>query len=72
MDERVTNIILFPRLHRGALDPRREALAHIGFRWVSNAWRRGRVSLTDEEIDAMDARIWGQRLRRWTRRRPQR
>ncbi len=72
MDEPPTNILLFPRPHRGDPDPRREALAQIGFRWTGVAWRRGRVVLTDDAIDAMDARTWASSLRRWTRRRPQR
>jgi hypothetical protein len=71
MDEPATNIIPFPRPYRGDPDPRREALAGIGFRWTGGAWRRGRVVLTDDAIDQMDARTWVSSLRRWTRRRPQ-
>jgi hypothetical protein len=65
------NIIPFPYPHRGDPDPRREALAQIGFHWTGSAWRRGRVVLTDDAIDAMDARPWASSLRWWTRRRPQ-
>lgn len=72
MCEQTTNVIPFPRSHRGDPDPRREALASIGFRWVADAWRRGRVVLTDDAIDAMEAHTWASCLRRWTRRRPQR
>ncbi len=72
MSARVTNLIPFRHLHRGDPDPRREALAQIGFRWMASAWRRGWVVLTDDAIDAMDADTWAQGLRRWTRRRPQR
>jgi hypothetical protein len=72
MDNQATNIIPFPQPHRGDPNPRREALAQIGFRWTADAWRRGRVVLTDDAIDAMDARTWAQCLQRWTRRRPQR
>jgi hypothetical protein len=71
MCEQATNIIPFPHPHRGDPHPRREALAQIGFRWMGGAWRRGRVVLTDDAIDQMDARTWAQRLRSWTRRRPQ-
>jgi hypothetical protein len=72
MGEPATNIIPFPRPHRGDPEQRREALAQIGFRWTAEAWRRGRVVLTDDAIDQMDARTWAHSLRRWTRRRPQR
>jgi hypothetical protein len=72
MSEQATNVIPFPLSYRGDPDPRRQALAQIGFRWTGGAWRRGRVVLTDEAIDQMDARTWAQGLRRWTRRRPQR
>ena len=64
------NILPFPVLHRGDPDPRRMALASIGFQWREGLWRRGRVALSDADIDAMDARTWAQGLRRWTRRRP--
>jgi hypothetical protein len=67
-----THIAPFPRPHRGDPNPRREALAQIEFRWTGGAWRRGRVALTDDVIDARDERTWAQRLRSWTRRRPQR
>jgi hypothetical protein len=33
-------------------------------------WRRGRVILTDAEMDQMDPKRWAQCLRRWTTRRP--
>jgi hypothetical protein len=72
MREQETNNMPFPHPHRGDPDPRREALATIGFRWTGSAWRRRRVMLTDDAIDQMDARTWAQRLRSWTRRRPQR
>ena len=72
MGDQETNIIPFPRPHRGDPHPRREALASIGFQWRQGAWRRGRVVLTDDAIDQMDERTWALSLRRWTRRRPQR
>jgi hypothetical protein len=65
-----TNMIPFTRRHRGDPEPRRVALVTIGFRWRGGAWRRGRVVLTDAEIDAMAAPVWERCLRRWTRRRP--
>jgi hypothetical protein len=64
------NILPFPVPHRGDPDPRRMALASIGFRWQAGMWRRGRVVLSDADIDTMDARMWEWCLRRWTRRRP--
>lgn len=64
------NIIVFPVRHRGDPEPRRVALVTIGFRWRGGAWRRGRVALTDAEIDAMAVPVWERSLRRWTRRRP--
>jgi hypothetical protein len=64
------NILPFPLPHRGDPSPRRMALAAIGFQWHAEMWRRGRVVLSDAEIDAMEARTWAQRLKRWTRRRP--
>jgi hypothetical protein len=64
------NILPFPVSHRGDPDPRRMALAAIGFQWRAGLWRRGRVALSDADIDAMDMRTWAQCLRRWTRRRP--
>jgi hypothetical protein len=64
------NILPFPVPHRGDPDPRRMALASIGFQWCTGMWRRGRVVLSDADIDEMEARIWAQSLRRWTRRRP--
>jgi hypothetical protein len=64
------NILRFPLPHRGDPDPRRMALAAIGFQWRAEMWRRGRVVLSDADIDAMEARTWAQRLKRWTRRRP--
>jgi hypothetical protein len=70
--KQATNIIPFPHPHRGDPEPRREALAGIGFRWARSVWGRGRVVLTDEAIDAMDEGTWASSLRRWTRRRPQR
>jgi hypothetical protein len=72
MGEQTTTIIPFAHPHRGDPDPRRAALASIGFRWMGGAWRPGRAVLTDEEIDAMDEPTWAHGLRRWTRRRPQR
>ena len=65
-------VLIFPRAHRGDPDPHRYALAAIGFQWHGDVWRRGRVMLGDEMIDGMDERTWQQRLRRWTRQRPQR
>jgi hypothetical protein len=64
------NVIVFPVRHRGDPDPRRFALAALGFRWRGGLWRRGRVVLTDADIDAMEAPAWEQSLHRWTRRRP--
>jgi hypothetical protein len=64
------NVLPFPIPHRGDPDPRRMALASIGFQWRAGMWRRGRVALSDADIDAMEARTWKQRLRRWTTRRP--
>jgi hypothetical protein len=64
------NIIPFPRRHKGEPEPRRFALVTIGFRWREGAWRRGRVVVTDADIDAMAAKVWEQSLRRWTTRRP--
>jgi hypothetical protein len=72
MGDQATNVIPFPHPYRGDPDPRRAALAQIGFGWTGSAWRRGRVVLTDDAIDAMDERTWAPCLRRWTRRRPQR
>jgi hypothetical protein len=66
------HLLFFPRPHRGDPDPRRFALAAIGFQWRQGAWRRGRVVVFDEVIDTMAEKIWTQRLRRWTTRRPQR
>jgi hypothetical protein len=54
------NVIPFPLPHRGDPDPRRMALASIGFHWQAGMWSRGRVVLFDAEIDAMDARTWAQ------------
>jgi hypothetical protein len=67
-----TKIIPFPRPHRGDPNPRRFALASIGFQYQQSVWRRGRVALTDDAIDQMDEWTWAQCLRRWTRRRPKR
>ena len=67
MDE---HILPFPVPHRGDPEPRRMALASIGFHWRGELWRRGRVVLSDGDIDAMDERTWKQRLQRWTKRRP--
>ena len=53
-----TNIIPFAHLHCGDPEPRRAALARIGFRWTGSAWRRGRVVLIDFEIDAMAEPTW--------------
>ena len=66
------NILPFPLPHRGDPDPRRMALAAIGFQWRAGLWRRGRVALSDADIDAMEARMWARCLQRWTKRRPQR
>jgi hypothetical protein len=65
------NILPFPLPHRGDPDPRRMALASIGFRWCGDQWRRGRVALSDADIDQMAPQRWAQCLRRWTTRRPQ-
>jgi hypothetical protein len=35
------------------------ALASTGFQWHAGMWRRGRVVLSDADIDAMEARTWG-------------
>ena len=51
------NVIVFPVRHKGDPEPRRVALVTIGFRWRGGAWRRGRVALTDAEIDAMAAPV---------------
>jgi hypothetical protein len=72
MGDQATNIIRLPHPHRGDPEPRRDGLAQIGFRWMANAWRRGRVVLTDDAIDQMDKRTWTHCVRRWTRQRPQR
>jgi hypothetical protein len=64
------NIIPFPRRHKGDPEPRRVALVAIGFRWRASAWRRGRVVVSDAEIDVMPAPAWERCLRRWARRRP--
>ena len=40
---------------------RRLAQAAIGFQWHAEMWHRGRVVLSDAEIDAMEARMWAQR-----------
>ncbi len=63
-------VLVFPVRHRGDPEPRRFALVTIGFRWCEDAWRRGRVVLSDAGIDAMAAPVWERCLRRWTRRRP--
>ena len=72
MSDQTTNILPFPHPHRGDPEPRRFALASVGFRYRQGLWRRGRVALTDDVIDRMDAQAWARCLRRWTRRRPQR
>jgi hypothetical protein len=64
------HVLHFPVAHRGDPPPRRLALAHLGFRWSQWAWRRGRVALTDEAIDAMSEADWRSRVARWDRRRP--
>jgi hypothetical protein len=64
------NILPFPVPHRGDPDPRWMALASIGFQWHGGEWRRGRVILTDAEIDQMEPKRWAQCLQRWTTRRP--
>jgi hypothetical protein len=58
------NIIPFSRRHKGDPEPRRFALAALGFRWRGGRWRRGRVVLIDAGIDAMPAPVWKQALRR--------
>jgi hypothetical protein len=65
-----SNVILFPRRHRGDPPARQLALARIGFRWHEGLWRRGRVRLSDAQIDSMEATVWTRRLQRWTQRRP--
>jgi hypothetical protein len=70
--EHFDNVIHFPHPYRGDPDPRRAALASIGFRWTGSTWRRGRVVLTDLEIDAMDEPTWAPCLQCWTRRQPPR
>ncbi len=69
---RPDNVILFPKRHRGDPPARQYALAEIGFRWRRGCWVRGRVRLSDAEIDQMDAATWARRLRRWAQRRPER
>lgn len=54
------NFLPFSLPHRGDPDPRRMALASIGFQWRWGQWRRGRVILTDAEIDQMDPKRWAQ------------
>jgi hypothetical protein len=66
------NILVFPVPHRGDPEPRRMALASIGFQWRAGMWHRGRVLLSDADIDGMNERTWKQRLKRWTKRRPKR
>ena len=66
------NILPFPLPFRGDPEPRRLALASIGFRWEAGMWRRGRLVLSDADIDAMPPKVWEQSLRRWTKRRPKR
>jgi hypothetical protein len=60
--EPVDHIIPFPHPHCGDPDPRRDALAQMGFRWTGGTWRRGRVVLIDFEIDAMDEPTWARCL----------
>ena len=57
------NIIVFPIRHRGDPEPRRFALVTLGFRWREGAWRRGRVVLTDADLDTMVAPVWERCLR---------
>jgi hypothetical protein len=64
------SVLIFPRFHRGDPPDRQFCLALLGFKWHQYAWRRGRVALSDDAIDALDERAWQQRLRRWTARRP--
>ncbi len=64
------NILPFPRPHRGDPEPRRMALAAIGFHWSGGQWQRGRVILTDADIDQMEPKRWARCLRRWTTHRP--
>ena len=52
------NLLPFPLSHQGDPDPRRMALASIGFQWRAGMWPRGRVVLSDADIDAMEARVW--------------
>ena len=48
------NITPFPLPHRGDPDARRMTLASIGFHWHAGMWRRGRVALSDADIDATE------------------
>ena len=48
------HIIPFRRSHHGDTEPRRMALASIGFQWRAGMWHRGRVVLSDAGIDAME------------------
>ena len=38
--------------------------------WRGRQWQRGRVILTDADIDQMEPKRWARCLRRWTTRRP--
>jgi hypothetical protein len=49
------HLLPISRPHRGDPEPRRMALAAIGFQWRAGLWRRGRVVRSDADIDAMDA-----------------
>ena len=64
------NITPFPLPHRGDPDARRMTLASIGFHWHAGMWRRGRVALSDADIDATETWAWAQYLRRWTKLKP--
>jgi len=50
---------------------RRSVLAFLGFRYDGQGgqWRRGAVSLSDQEIDAMSPQAFGQRVSRWRQQR---
>jgi hypothetical protein len=62
----IDHILPFPIPHRGDPEPHRMALAALGFQWRAGLWRRGRVVLSDAEIDAMEARRGARCLQRWT------
>jgi hypothetical protein len=49
--------MLLPLPSRGDSDLRWMAWASIGCHWRAGMWRRGRVALSDADIDAMDAHM---------------